>query len=368
MKALDTPETGSAGSGERLRPPPYAVPAMRVLRAALPKNGPVAVSTFSGGGGSSLGYRLAGFRVLWSNEFIEAARDTYRANFPDTVIDGRDIREVTPADILAATGLDTGALDLFDGSPPCAAFSASGKGAKGWGETKAYSDGARQVVDDLFFEYVRLVRGLQPKVFIAENVKGLIRGKAKGYFKLILAALIDCGYNVEARVINAAYLGVPQARERLIFIGVRRDLGLAPVFPKPLPYVYTIRDAFAGLDAPVEPEASMAGYQVGAEWRKLRPGHGSERYINLTRAHLDAPSPTITATTGAPSAASVAHPSECRKFSVAEVKRLCSFPDDFVLTGNYEQQIERMGRAVPPLMMAAIASMVEAEILSKIRL
>lgn len=367
MKALDSPETGSAGSVDGFIRPPYSVPAMNDLRAPLPDSAPVAVSTFSGGGGSSLGYRLAGFRVLWSNEFIEAARETYRANFPHTVIDGRDIREVAPADILAATGLDVGALDLFDGSPPCAAFSVSGKGAKGWGEAKAYSDGARQVVDDLFFEYVRLVRGLQPKVFIAENVKGLIRGKAKGYFKLILAALIDCGYNVEARVINAAYLGVPQARERLIFMGVRRDLGLAPVFPKPLPYVYTIRDAFAGLDAPVEPEASMAGYQVGAEWRKLRPGHGSERYINLTRAHLDAPSPTITATTGAPSAASVAHPSECRKFSVAEVKRLCSFPDDFVLTGNYEQQIERMGRAVPPLMMAAIASTVEAEILSKIR-
>ncbi|WP_028210765.1 DNA cytosine methyltransferase [Paraburkholderia mimosarum] len=343
---------------------PYCVPSMAEINAR-PYSGLTAVSTFSGGGGSSLGYRMAGIRVRWASEFIEAARETYRANFPDTIIDARDIREVTPESILAATKLRAGELDIFDGSPPCAAFSAAGKGAKGWGHERHYSDGAQQRVDDLFYEYARLVEGLQPKVFIAENVKGLVRGVAIGYFKLILQRLKDCGYNVEARVINAAWLGVPQARERLVFIGVRNDLDAPPAFPKPLPYSYTVREALAGLSGGVETELSMVRYSVGAEWRKLRQGHGSERYINLVRAHYDAPCPTISANAGNVSAASVAHPAECRKFSVAETRRLCSFPDDFVLTGNPRQQIERMGRAVPPVMMAAIAQTVSKTIFAK---
>ncbi|MFP4891242.1 DNA cytosine methyltransferase [Paraburkholderia sp. EG304] len=343
---------------------PYSVPTMAEINAR-PYCGLKAVSTFSGGGGSSLGYRMAGVQVLWASEFIESARETYRANFPSTIIDGRDIREVTPASILEATNLREGELDIFDGSPPCSAFSAAGKGAKGWGREKRYSDGAQQVVDDLFFEYARLVEGLQPKVFIAENVKGLVRGVAIGYFKLILNRLKECGYQVEARVLNAAWLGVPQARERVIFIGVRNDLNAGPVFPKPLPYCYTVREALAGLEAGVEPELSMERYAVGAEWRKLRQGHGSDRYINLVRAHYDAPCPTISANAGNVSAASVTHPVECRKFSVAETRRLCSFPDDFVLNGNPRQQIERMGRAVPPVMMAAVAQTVSKTIFAK---
>ena len=353
--------------------PPYRVPTMGEIRARPYRGnggGYRVVSTFSGGGGSSLGYRMAGLRVVWANEFIPAARDTYRANFPDTPVDERDIRTVTADEILQATGLARGELDLLDGSPPCASFSAAGKGAKGWGKVKLYSDGARQVVDDLFFEYARLVDGLQPKVFVAENVKGLVRGHAKGYFLLILARLRACGYRVEARIVNAAWLGVPQLRERLFFIGVRddlcRDLDVVPTFPVPLPYRYTVREALAGLAAPVEPELWMGNYQVGAAWRRIAPGRISRRYLNLTRAHFDAPSPTISAHAGTNHAASAAHPSECRKFSVAEVKRLCSFPDDFVLTGNTRQQIERMGRAVPPLMMAAIAQTVHERILERI--
>jgi DNA (cytosine-5)-methyltransferase 1 len=344
--------------------PPYRVPTMAEINAR-PYSGVVAVSTFSGGGGSSLGYRMAGVRTVWANEFIAAARDTYRANFPETQLDARDIRTVTAADILAATGLAAGRIDILDGSPPCAAFSRSGGGPRLWGRSKPYSDSARQVVDDLFFEYARLLRGLQPRVFIAENVKGLVIGKNKGYFRLILAELRACGYRVEARVVNAAWLGVPQARERLIFIGVREDLGLSPVYPAPQPFAFTVRDALSDLDQKPEPDVSMAGFQVGAEWRTMRNGHKSNRYQNLVRPRWDVPCPTISARAGKPSVASVAHPDECRKFSVAEVRRLCSFPDDFVLTGDTEQKVERMGRAVPPVMMAAIVSTVSERILSK---
>ena len=93
-------------------------------------------------------------------------------------------------------------------------------------------------MDDLFFEYTRLLKGIRPKVFVAENVKGLTIGTAKGYFKLILRALKECGYRVKAAVLNAQHLGVPQSRERLIFIGVRKDLNQDPVYPKPVSYTH----------------------------------------------------------------------------------------------------------------------------------
>lgn len=214
--------------------------------AALPWNGYNAISTFSGCGGSSLGYKMAGFRVLWASEFIPAAQDTYRANHPATILDTRDIRNVQASDILDAIGMKPGELDLFDGSPPCASFSTAGKREAGWGKVKAYSD-TKQRTDDLFFEYSRLIKGVQPKVFVAENVSGLVKGTAKGYFLEILAELKSCGYVVSAKLLDAQWLGVPQMRQRVIFVGVRNDLasqfGVKPVHPKPLAYRYSVRDA-----------------------------------------------------------------------------------------------------------------------------
>jgi len=95
----------------------------------------------------------------------------------------------------------------------------------------------------LFFEFIRLLDGLKPRVFVAENVSGLVKGVAKGVFLEILAKLKACGYRVGVKVLDAQWLGVPQARQRTIFIGVREDLGKPPVFPKPLPYRYTMREA-----------------------------------------------------------------------------------------------------------------------------
>src|SRR5690606_1952074 len=108
--------------------------------------------------------------------------------------------------------------------------------------------------------------------------------------------------------------------------------------------------------------ASLDGYAIGAEWDKLKPGEQSERYFQLVRPHPDGPSPCVTASGGgaggagvAGSTAGVTHPTERRKFSIAELRRICGFPDDFVLTGTYAQQWERLGRAVPPVMMRHIA-------------
>src|SRR5690606_10607254 len=108
----------------------------------------------------------------------------------------------------------------------------AGKREKAWGQVKDYSD-TKQRSDDLFFEYARLIEGIQPIVFVGENVAGLVRGKAKGYFREIMRALKRCGYKVEARLLDAQWLGVPQSRRRLIFVGVRDDLPASPAFPDP---------------------------------------------------------------------------------------------------------------------------------------
>jgi len=204
----------------------------------VPLNGLTVASTFSGCGGSCLGFRWAGFKHVYANEFTAIARASYEANFPGYHLDGRDIRQVSADDVLEAGGLRVGELDVFEGSPPCQAFSSAGRGAKGWGKIK--DQGKNR--EDLFFEYTRLLRGLKPRAFVAENVPGLVRGAAKGYFIEIMAELDACGYAVECRILDAQWLGVPQARKRTVFVGVRKDVGV-PVFPQPLPYNYSIRDA-----------------------------------------------------------------------------------------------------------------------------
>lgn len=415
----DDPPAGSGdwmnGGGAGVRnssKPPFLVPSMNEI-AAIPWNGYTAVSTFSGCGGSSLGYKMAGFRVLWANEFVPAAQDTYRANHPDTILDTRDIRTVQPEEVLDAIGMQPGDLDLMDGSPPCASFSMAGNRERNWGQVKLYSQRMEQRTDDLFFEYARLVTGVQPKVFIAENVAGLVQGVAKGYFIEILTALKNCGYTVSAKVLDAQWLGVPQMRRRVIFVGVRNDLverfGVRPVHPKPLTYRYNVSDALpwvqriryggrvdnwkpakdnpAGtvvqadsstsptaylssggwVEVDVEAEAYFKDGPVGTELDSLRPGQKSQKYFLLRRADPNTPSQTIVASGGHRSSPSMSHPTERRKFSISELRRICAFPDDFILTGTYVQQWERLGRAVPPVMMMHIAKTVRSEILDRCR-
>lgn len=345
--------------------PPYRVPLMSDIRA-LPWNGFKVVSTFAGAGGSSTGYRMAGFRIALANEFVPIAQESYRANMAETtVLDGRDIKQVKGAEILERTGIARGELDVFDGSPPCQAFSTAGKRDKGWGTDKRYEHGAEQRNEELFSEYIRLVGELEPRTFVAENVTGLVKGVAKGFFLEILAALKAAGpgYDVEARILDAQWLGVPQARERVIFIGVRRDFGLRPAFPEALRYRYNVRDALERVPGLVEAESDITRFAIGAASDTLNPGKYHEKYKQLVRADPAAPSPTISSSHGMPSTAGVIHPTEKRKFSIAELRRICSFPDDFILKGSYPQQWERLGNSVPPVMMAHVAATLRDRVL-----
>ena len=379
--------------------PPFIVPSMDEVRA-VPWNGLKVASTFAGCGGSSLGYRMAGFRVVWANEFVPAAQESYAANkSKHCFLDTRDIRSIEYQDILDQTGLEPGELDVLDGSPPCQAFSTAGKRHKGWGKQKEYENGAKQCNERLFDEYIRLLRGLQPKVFVAENVSGLIKGTAKGMFLEILRDMKASGYRVRCKVLDAQWLGVPQMRQRTIFIGVRNDLDLEPAHPRPLSYRYSVRDALpwikncesgltgfgagslkanrsaptvsSSMQAPysghkVEAETDISRYAIGKEWDKLEQGEQSEKYFSCSKVDSKRPSPTIQASHGEQSIVSPLHPTEKRKFTIAELKRICAFPDDFILTGSYTQQWERLGNSVPPVMMRHIATTIRDNIFKDI--
>lgn len=361
------------GRNQTLKPA-YSVPTMADVEKIKGTNGLKVVSTFSGCGGACLGLEMAGYDVIYANEFVEAARDTYRENHKGVHVDGRDIRTVTAQEILDLTGLKPGELDIFEGSPPCASFSTVGKRAKGWGETKTYSDTVQRA-DDLFFEYVRLLKELQPKVFIAENVTGLVKGVAKGYFKEILTELTSAGYLVSAKILDASWLGVPQARQRLIFIGIRQDLAkekhLRPEHPKPMSYQYSVGEAIdlntqGGIDPETGFDISLDRYAVGDAWDRTPQGGVDRKYFSFIKARTNAPCYTVTATAGVVGAASVVHPLEKRKFNLKELRALTGFPEDFKLTGTYQQRVERIGRSVAPLMYKAVGETLLKEIFSKL--
>lgn len=346
--------------------PPYRVPLMGDIRAVTP-NGYRVVSTFSGAGGSCLGWRMAGFRVIWASEFIPAAAATYRANADSsTTLDSSDIRQVTAGDVLAATGLAVGELDVLEGSPPCSPFSTSGKRQASWNHSEHYSSGVSQRSDDLFWEYARLAEGLQPRVIVAENVSGLIKGTAKGYFKRILARLGEAGYQVRARLLDAAWLGVPHDRQRLIFVGVRADLAAAPAFPVPLPYQYTVADICPTVIG-VRTKHGLRPASRPAPCVMANNTPGSE--TELTLIERGAASITHDPETGydllayhklAPGVA------RARRPSLGELRALAGFPRDFTLTGSYSQRWERIGRAVPPVMGAAIATAIRDRVLGQL--
>ena len=186
--------------------------AEHIKKEILKIDKPIIISTFAGTGGSSLGYKWAGYKELLAIDFEPHAIECFKLNFPKVPCWQRDIKTVTGKEILDFCRIQKGDLDLLDGSPPCQGFSIAGK---------------RQINDlrnDLFQHYWRLVKDLEPKIFIMENVPGMMKGKMKGLFIEIMKTLKSGNYKVKCKLMNAKYYNVPQSRERLIFIGVRNDI------------------------------------------------------------------------------------------------------------------------------------------------
>ena len=318
------------------------------------------ISTFAGCGGSSLGYKMAGYKELLAIEWDRNAVETFKLNFPNIPVWQKDIKEVTGEEILEFCQIQKGELDLLDGSPPCQGFSTAGK---------------RQVIDsrnELFQEFVRLIKGLQPRVFVMENVSGMVKGKMKGRFKEIILELKSTGYNVKCKKLNTMWYGVPQSRERLIFIGVRNALKIEPSYPEPLVVKpITVGEALKG--CPYGDFTEPGSYR---EWSKrLKPGQAVQNIhpkgfgFNMRKLDINKPSYTVIKTHTP--AAGLLHPIEDRFLSIPEVKRIMTFPDSFIFPISTTIFMTRqlawilLGNSVPPKFMEAIAGHIKSTILGK---
>ena len=358
------------------------------------------ISTFAGGGGSSTGYRRASGKVLLASEFVPEAVRTYRVNFPDGIVDQRDIREISASDesvaaFLALAGLNRGELDILDGSPPCCEFSTAGRGIGDQDVLRHYSDVKQSNIASLPFDLVDLVIRAEPKVFICENVPAFASRGAEVFQRVLHALRFPANESGRAyyagwAVLSASDFGVPQKRQRLFIIGVRKDVGdvigidsdraVQDVFPAPTQVGVNIRSAFADLkqtDSDVWPwtRSAMVSSSLAGLIRLLpknpakptRLAHiypGYKKNYTLTRCSWEKPAPTMVVSgqrldglTGA------IHPEEDRKFTLPELKRLTGLPDDFVLTGTLGQAAERACRMVPPLLTKAIAESVYEKVL-----
>ena len=188
------------------------------------QNGIKVFSCFSCGGGSTMGYKLAGCQVIGNCEIDERINELYNRNHHPLYSYNMDIRDfvrLSDSDLPA----ELFQLDILDGSPPCSVFSMAGNREDDWGKAKRFREGqAAQTLDDLFFEFIEVIKKLKPKTFVAENVKGMLLGGARGYVSDVLKKVDEAGYKVQLFCLNSANMGVPQRRERVFFIGHKKEL------------------------------------------------------------------------------------------------------------------------------------------------
>lgn len=179
-------------------------------------------SCFACGGGSTMGYKLAGFDVIGHNDIDKKMVEVYKLNHNPKYSFLESITTFAKRKDLPKELYE---LDILDGSPPCSSFSMAGNREKDWGKEKRFTEGqAMQVLDILFFDFIDLAKELQPKIVVAENVEGLLLGNAKKYVSRIYKEFDTAGYVVQHILLNASKMGVPQKRKRVFFIALRKDL------------------------------------------------------------------------------------------------------------------------------------------------
>jgi len=309
-----------------------------------------------------MGYKLAGFRVLGGVDIDPDMMALYRDNHKPQhsyLMGVAEFAAIPDAD-LPAELFD---LDVLDGSPPCSSFSMSGAREKKWGKASKFREGqATQVLDDLFFHFIDVAAKLRPKVVVAENVKGLIIGKARGYVQQIFRRFREAGYEPQLFLLNAAAMGVPQRRERTFFIARRADLALPKISLDFRGAEIPVKDALRGVSAN---GAWMLTPETRALWEKIDLGrslsdvHPRGSGFSKIKIDPDRSSSTVTAQ----SRNDLMHWSEPRCFSGPEIVRLQSFPDDYRFGKESPHYV--CGMSVPPLMMRAVAHEVRSQILDR---
>lgn len=333
---------------------------------SMRKNGLTVFSCFCCGGGSSMGYKLAGFNVLGGCEIDPDMADLYEANLHPKMMFRLPIQEFRKKQHLEGLGVNTKQLlynlDVLDGSPPCSVFSMSGKREDDWGKERAFTEGqAKQRLDDLFFHFIALAKELRPKLIVAENVKGLISGNARGYVKDIFDAFEEAGYDAQLFLLNSARMGTPQKRERVFFIARRKDLRIPALSLKfdddPIPCSAALKDVPAGKPI-LDTKSAVTLWHRTPAGGSLSKAHPNGSYFNWRKLHPGEPSPTIAAN------CRLMHWKDPRCLTPAEIARLQTFPDDYDFGKSKAEYV--CGMSVPPLMMKRLAAEL-AQTLSKTR-
>lgn len=309
-------------------------------------NGLKVFSIFSCGGGSTMGYKLAGYEVIGCCEIDPQMMRIYRANHNPRLPYLMGVQEFKTLPDLPDELFN---LDILDGSPPCSSFSMAGSREKAWGDKKKFREGqAEQVLDNLFFDFIEVAKRLQPKVVVAENVKGLIQGNARGYVKEIFQGFKDAGYHCQLFLLNAAAMGVPQRRERTFFIANRIDKKIELQFSeRPIP----VSELFEGIET--VGEALNSEYAI-RQWEICPIGAGadvSKGGFN-SQKKIDPDGPCLTQI----GSQKHFHHKEIARISDDLVKRLQSFPDDYNFLDAKPHYV--CGMSVPPFMMQRVADQI----------
>lgn len=331
-------------------------------------------SCFSCGGGSTMGYKLAGFDVIGCNEIDHRMMYTYCQNhdpkfpFLEPIQDFKN-REDLPPELFN--------LDILDGSPPCSTFSVAGSREDAWGVEKKFREGqSKQVLDTLFFDFIDLAERLQPKVVIGENVKGMLIGDAIKYVTKIYDAFDKAGYYCQHWLLDGQDMGVPQRRERVFFVCLRKDLATpflsqANLFEqKPMLNL--------GFDEPTILFKEVADYSgreanspvIRKLWDNRQYGDSDQGDANMrlyvrcgnfnqAYVYLDKVCPTLAAKESC-----LIHFDRPKYLGVSEVCSISSFPQDYNFAGQSPHYV--CGMSVPPIMIAQVASRVHEQWLSKI--
>ena len=319
----------------------------------MPKNGRTVFSCFSCGGGSSMGYKLAGYTVIGNCEIDPQMSAVYKKNNKPKYSYEMDIREFNqlekyPEELLS--------LDILDGSPPCSVFSFAGKREDGWNVEKTFREGqAKQKLDDLFFHFIETAKRLWPKMIIAENVEGLVRGNAKGYVNEIIKGFSAAGYEMQMFLLDSSRMGVPQKRRRVFFIGRRKDLQLPKVklsFNED-PITFGEVRSEDGIEIQDGKTKELLKKRKRGD-KKIEHIHAREtgRNVGFTQPiyNDDEPAPTLTA------GGSILRFYDGKRVTNQDIINVQSFPQDYDFMDLQPQYI--CGMSVPPVMMANIADQV----------
>ena len=316
--------------------------------------------TFICGGGSTMGYKLAGFDHLGGVEIDKPIAEVYNENHHPKYLFNEDIRDFRKRNDIPKELYD---LDILDGSPPCSTFSTAGSREEAWGVKKKFREGqTAQTLDDLFFEFIALAKKLQPKVVLAENVSGLIKGNAKAYVHQIRKEFDEAGYNVQLFLLNAASMGVPQKRERVFFICSRKDLKMPKLKldfnEKPILYKEIAEDTeYTGV------KGKYFTYWQNRIQSDTCIGDITER-IGLSRSGFNTKLVRKNAVCDTLVSGSEYHNFDTFGYlSLKEHQQIGSFPLDYnflKVSGKY-----LIGMSVPPLMTAQIAHQIYLQLFNK---